>query len=818
MLTAQNNQPDEKGQGQSVAKPDNSQQKQADNGNVQIDADLQRTINQITQDLDVEPTYGDTDQVLSNEEAKEFLIADPKAAIQENPSADSAISVPKLAPVDLNAKANQKQDSDQSEITTAVSSQAEAQVENKILSDPDDLGIAEPVFTQPAPAVEVTSADQSTLADQSPQTAPADQPPTSQESSVIQDGSATEASQVTEISETSEAAQENSQTDGLVSEPDVSQAVITEPPSLITNSTPNFASTNSFFDILVRNGTINTQQAEELRQENLNTGRSYEELVFSKQLASETEIVQAKAEFNNIPYIKLSAIGVDPEALNLIDEGIAKRYQTLPFSVDKDKKVLKIAMINPLDLAAIEFLKQKTGYSISAHYSEASEITRMIDDHYAQSLSSEVTEALKSTTQQVDGESTSVELDQQSGGILRDAPINRIVENILDFAVKSKASDIHIEPQINRTRVRYRIDGILAEKLILPLNVHEAVVSRIKIMANLKIDEKRLPQDGRFNYKTSKSEIDLRTSTLPTVHGEKVVMRLLQKDMAVPSLEDLGLFGLGLQRVREAIKIPYGIILITGPTGSGKTTTLYSILNIINKVGVNIMTLEDPVEYQIPGVSQVQTNPKAGLTFASGLRSFLRQDPDIIMVGEIRDNETADLALQASLTGHLVFSTLHTNSAAGALPRLLDMEAEPFLLASSITLAMGQRVVRKINEQYKEEYKPEPVVIEDIKKVLGVHFDRWCKEKGKKPDQITLFRPSNKRPATEPEYKGRIGIFEVMPTSPEIASLILNRKPASELENTAIQQGMTLMKQDGYLKVLEGITTVEEVLRVAEVG
>jgi type IV pilus assembly protein PilB len=241
-------------------------------------------------------------------------------------------------------------------------------------------------------------------------------------------------------------------------------------------------------------------------------------------------------------------------------------------------------------------------------------------------------------------------------------------------------------------------------------------------------------------------------------------------------------------------------------------------LNIINKVGVNIMTLEDPVEYQIPGVSQVQTNPKAGLTFASGLRSFLRQDPDIIMVGEIRDNETADLALQASLTGHMVFSTLHTNSAAGALPRLLDMETESFLLASSITLSMGQRVVRRINEKYKEEYKPEPIVIEDIKKVLGVHFDRWCKDNKKKPDEIKLFKPSKQRPVTEPEYKGRIGIFEIMPTSPEISSLILNRKPASEIEKTAIQQGMILMKQDGYLKVLDGITTIEEVLRVAEVG
>jgi type IV pilus assembly protein PilB len=708
MLTAQNNQPDEVGQGQAVAEPEDSQQltpDQTKNADVEIDTDLQQTINQITQDLTSKP----------------------------------------------------------------------AEVDNQVIETApmvtDDLGIAEPIFSQ---AIPVSEPDQPQAVD------------------------------LTEPVDSMEA----------IAQP----AALDQSLSSQSNTGFKFAVTNSFFDMLVNNGVISPKQAEELRQENLSTGRSYEELVLSKQLATESDVVQAKAEFNNLPYIKLSTIGVDPEALTFIDEGIAKRYQVIPFGVDKDKKNLKVAMVDPLDLAAIEFLKQKTGFNIEAHYGESSEIIRMIDEHYAQSLSSEVTEALKSTTQQSDQEAKSVQLDRDAGAILRDAPINRIVENILDFAIKSSASDIHIEPQINRTRVRYRIDGILAEKLILPQNVHEAVVSRIKIMANLKIDEKRLPQDGRFNYKTNKAEIDLRTSTLPTMHGEKVVMRLLQKDMTVPSLEDLGLTGLGLQRVRESIKIPYGIILITGPTGSGKTTTLYSILNIINKIGVNIMTLEDPVEYQIPGISQVQTNPKAGLTFASGLRSFLRQDPDIIMVGEIRDNETADLALQASLTGHLVFSTLHTNSAAGALPRLLDMEAEPFLLASSITLAMGQRVVRKINDKYKEEYKPESVVIEDIKKVLGAHFDRWCKTQGKTADQITLFRPSSKRPATEPEYRGRIGIFEVMPSSPEIVSAILNQKPASEIEKIAIQQGMTLMKQDGYLKVLDGITTVEEVLRVAEVG
>jgi type IV pilus assembly protein PilB len=850
MLTAQNNQPDEKGQGQSVAKADDSQlsaNNQASNGNVQIDPDLQRSIDQITQDLAIEASYEDSGKVLSQSEAEQMLVVDPKNKINNVSPPTSSIEAPRLDQVSVNV--NQSVEPSSPAVTTGAetapsipndpvtddqlpspqSMPADLQLDDvqsvaNLNETPvgiaaseipvdladgqsaefpkqDDLGIAEPVFSQSPENGEAITGEAET---EEAETGGAETTSLSETDSSLETGA------LPKVTLDSSADIENDEI--------IESSNETIPPlntRIAVNA--NFAPTNSFFDILLNQGTITLEQAEEIRQENLSSGRSFEELLTGKQLATETEIVQAKAEFNNVPYIKLSTIGVDPEALNLIDEGNAKRYQALPFSVDKDRKLLKIAMINPLDLAAIEFLKQKTGFNIEAYYSEGSEISRMIDDHYAQSLSSEVTAALKSTAQQVDNEGQSVQLDQQ-GAILRDAPINRIVENILDFAIKASASDIHIEPQINRTRVRYRIDGILSEKLILPKNVHDAVVSRIKIMANLKIDEKRLPQDGRFNYKTNKAEIDLRTSTLPTTHGEKVVMRLLQKNMAVPSLEDLGLTGLGLQRLKEAIKIPYGIILITGPTGSGKTTTLYSILNIINKVGVNIMTLEDPVEYQIPGVSQVQTNPKAGLTFASGLRSFLRQDPDIIMVGEIRDNETADLALQASLTGHMVFSTLHTNSAAGALPRLLDMETESFLLASSITLSMGQRVVRRINEKYKEEYKPEPIVIEDIKKVLGVHFDRWCKDNKKKPDEIKLFKPSKQRPVTEPEYKGRIGIFEIMPTSPEISSLILNRKPASEIEKTAIQQGMILMKQDGYLKVLDGITTIEEVLRVAEVG
>jgi type IV pilus assembly protein PilB len=571
-------------------------------------------------------------------------------------------------------------------------------------------------------------------------------------------------------------------------------------------------------EVLKDMGSITQEEANQILVANVSTGRTFEDILEENKFADEEHLTQAKSVVHKIPFVKISEYGNDPQALTQLPEGVARNYSMLPLTYDKEKNSLTVAMKNPLDLSAIDFAEQKSGLKLITFYAMPSELERKIAENYSQSLSTEVTAALEQTSQVAEQQSQKKDLSGLSGETIRQAPITKIVQTVVAFAMKARASDIHIEPQEQRTRVRYRIDGILAEKLILPRSVHEAVVSRIKILSGLKIDEKRIPQDGRFNFHSGDAEVDLRVSTLPTIHGEKIVMRLLKKDSSVPALEQLGLTGIALRRVKDAIKVPHGIVLVTGPTGSGKTTTLYSVLHTINTPKVNIMTLEDPVEYQMAGINQVQINPQAGLSFASGLRSFLRQDPNIIMVGEIRDAETAELAIQASLTGHLVFSTLHTSSAAGAIPRLLDMGAEPFLLASSMTLTMAQRVVRKINEAYKEEYKPEQAIIDDIKKVLGPKLDEWMKQKGiSSANDIILHRAKKERPQTEPEYKGRVAIFEVMPVSEPIGKLILERKPATEMEKIAEADGMMFMKQDGYIKALDGITTIEEVLRVAEI-
>ncbi len=559
----------------------------------------------------------------------------------------------------------------------------------------------------------------------------------------------------------------------------------------------------TILDELIEEKIITPDLKEQIRVESINLKIPEEELIFKKKLASPDQLAKAKAKVLGVEYVSLVGRGISPDLLSLIPESVARRYTIFAFYKDPQANELYVAMEDPLNLQVIEFIEKKSGMRVKSFLAHKEDITTTISDQYSQNLSSEVTEALKET---VGPEIKTIDASQ-IGEIIREAPIAKIVSTILEFALKSRASDVHIEPQERETRVRYRIDGILNEKLALPQKVHDAVVSRIKILAQMKIDERRIPQDGRFNFKMGVDEVDLRISTLPTVNGEKVVMRLLKKTGGVPRLTELGLRGTALKNLETQISRPHGIILVTGPTGSGKTTTLYSVLSMLNTVKVNIVTLEDPVEYKIIGINQVQINPTAGLTFAAGLRSFLRQDPNIILVGEVRDFETAELAIQAALTGHLVFSTLHTNDASGALPRLLDMQAEPYLVSSSLNCVVGQRICRRICASCRESFTPPPEVAEDIKKILGSYYHG---------NTIQLFRGKGCEQCGKTGYLGRMGIFEVLPITEKISHLVLQRATSQAIAKQAVEEGMITLKQDGYLKVLEGLTSIEEVLRVAQ--
>ena len=558
-------------------------------------------------------------------------------------------------------------------------------------------------------------------------------------------------------------------------------------------------------DVLLKRQVIDQTVYNLIKSEQVNSGSTQEEIIQKRQLASGKDVAIAYAELNQTPYVDVPNISVNPQSFSLIPQAVAQRFNAFAYAYKPETKQLFVAMADPLDMPAVDFLRQKSGCQIVASYGFVDEIQTAIREKYAQSLSTDVTAALKETKK---SKENVVDADSIND-VIREAPIAKIVSTLLGFAMKSASSDIHIEPQEDKTRVRYRIDGILHEKLVLPKSVHDAVISRIKILSGMKIDEKRVPQDGRFAFRNDTQEVDLRVSSCPTVNGEKIVMRLLQKGGKIPTLPELGYRGMALKNLQASTSKPNGIVLVTGPTGSGKTTSLYSILHEVNTIKVNTITLEDPVEYEMEGVSQVQVNNQAGLTFASGLRSFLRQDPDIIMVGEIRDTETAELAVHASLTGHLVFSTLHTNSAAGAIPRLIDMEIEPFLLASAINCVVGQRVVRKICEHCKEVYSPTPDVVESFKKELGPLFKSY---EGK---PLQLYRGRKCTQCNDTGYSGRIGIYEVMPMTEKIGMLTVSRAMASEIEKEALKSGMITMSMDGYLKAIEGVTTIEEVLRVS---
>ena len=560
-------------------------------------------------------------------------------------------------------------------------------------------------------------------------------------------------------------------------------------------------------DILLSSRLITQEQYSDIKVKSATQAVSDETIIKSLNLLPEDKLSEAKAKLLGIPFMSLETTSFSPQAVSLLPRAVVERFSLIPFYYDDKTKTLSIAMANPVDLEALSFVRQKTGLNIKSFAAAPIDVDRAIKEQYRQEIIGEVGEALKETeeftkTRTVDS--------KEIAEIIKEAPIAKIVSTILEYAVTSRASDVHIEPQEDRVRVRYRIDGILYDKLSLPKGVQDAFISRIKILSEMKIDEHRTPQDGRFNFKVDNKEVDLRISVLPTVFGEKVVMRLLRKSGGVPNLQELGVTGSTLKNLETSMLRPHGIIIVCGPTGSGKTTTLYSVLARLNTTRVNIMTLEDPVEYQITGVNQVQVNPAVGLTFATGLRSFLRQDPNIILVGEIRDKETTELAIQAALTGHLVFSTLHTSNAAGALPRLLDLGAETFLLASTMNAILGQRIVRKICTFCKEEYIPPPQIIEEIKNVLGRLFP------AQNGQAVKLYRGRGCEECGGSGYLGRIGIFETLPISSKIASLVLENADSNTMEKEAIEEGMITMKQDGYFKVLKGVTTVEEVLRVAQ--
>jgi len=567
-------------------------------------------------------------------------------------------------------------------------------------------------------------------------------------------------------------------------------------------------SPKQFLAELVKDGVITQEIAEKFELESLQKNLPIEEYLFQQPSIKKDEILKVKAKILNVPYIDILSAAIDPHALSLLPESVSRRYSILPYFFDPAVESLYIATNDPLNFNLSEFLEKKTGKKVILALAPLPDILKAVNTSYAQDLSPEVKEVLKEVVPTEENQKIT-----ENNPTIREAPMAKIVNTILEFAIKSRASDIHIEPRETKTAVRYRIDGILEEKLALPRSIHDSLVSRIKILSEMKIDEKRLPQDGRFEFKIGDEDVDLRVSTLPTVNGEKIVMRLLKKTGGLPSLTELGLRGSQLKDLEDAIAKSYGIILVTGPTGSGKTTTLYSVLNRLNKPSINIVTLEDPVEYKLAGISQVQINPQAGLTFATGLRAFLRQDPNIILVGEIRDKETTQLAVQAALTGHLVFSTLHTNDAATAIPRLIDLGGEPFLIASVLIASLAQRISRRVCPNCKEAFEPP----DEIKKNIIQELAELLPKQYRDGKPIQLVRGKGCAECNNTGYLGRIAIFEVLKITPSINKMILQESSAKEIETQAKKEGLMTMKQDGYLKALEGLTTLEEVLRVAEI-
>jgi len=569
-------------------------------------------------------------------------------------------------------------------------------------------------------------------------------------------------------------------------------------------------------NILSEEGLVSRATLEAARVESQNSQQPLFALLSEKRIIDDEMLTHALAQISGVPYVNLTNTLVSQQVLDLLPEEIAERFMAVPLAEVQNR--LAVAMVDASNVQAVDYLSSRIDRPLKVFMASEAGVRHVLDQ-YRTDLSSVDAAAEASQEEAEKEEANSIKT------IVQDSPISRALSTILEYAVKSRASDIHIEPLEASLKIRCRVDGVLREIMQLPKAIEPALVSRIKILSNLKIDEHRVPQDGQFAVKVANKEVDLRIAISPVVWGEQVVIRLLDKSGNTFNIEEMGYAGRALRAIQRGIKRPNGMILTSGPTGSGKSTSMYALIQEIKDDSVNIVTLEDPVEYKIDGVNQIQVNGDVGLTFATGLRSILRQDPNIIMVGEVRDDETANLAVQAALTGHLVLSTLHTNSAAGVLPRLLDMNIEPFLIASTVNTIIGQRLVRRVAEK-RDVYQSNPIETQNIMATVGhllpktqADIAQVAQDLGYKDlplagqNAYTLVKGKD-TPATPRGYSGRAGLYEVMDVTESIQNLIVRRATTSEIQRQAVAEGMITMRQDGYLKALQGITTLEEVNRV----
>ena len=564
--------------------------------------------------------------------------------------------------------------------------------------------------------------------------------------------------------------------------------------------------------LLLEQKVLDKEAIDNLSAEAKKNKRPLSRLLIEKKILSEEGLYEMTAQYFGLPFVDLKGQIIRKDILFLIPEPIAQARQIVAFDINNN--ALKVASVNTNDIETLEFIKKKTGYDIILHLTYPKALQEALKQ-YHKSLKAEFADLTEAVPE--------AESDKNLKELAEDLPIVRIVDTLLEYAIYENASDIHIEPTEKEILVRYRIDGILRDVMTLPKSAQAGIVARIKILANLKLDEHRLPQDGRFKIQNENYKVAFRVSIMPVFDGEKIVMRLLNESNQILTLEQLGFQKRSFELVKTNIKKPHGMILVTGPTGSGKTTTLYTILNILNTPEVNIATVEDPVEYRMPRINQSQINPKVGFTFASGLRALLRQDPDIIMVGEIRDLETAEIAIHAAMTGHLVLSTLHTNDAVSTLPRLQDMGIASFLIASTTNLIIAQRLVRKICTDCIYSYNLSSETIKELEERYNIQsiLETLTREKVIASSEVKLgellfYRGKGCKRCNNSGYEGRIGIFEVLEVSPAIQKLIMQKASSKELLEQAIKEGMLTLIEDGFIKAKSGITTIEEVLRVTK--